>query len=499
MDTSEREDRAAQRKAARDRVVGPVARPLRRAGLLSVAAALIWPAQAACIAWLISGWVTGQAEMAATVLAAALFLAGALLRALLDHSAGAILFDAAEQTVERERAALLRREARAPGPEGSAAIAALLVQKLPALRPWITRYCVAMTKVSVVPPVLLVIAFSQSWAVGLILLAAGPLIPVFMALVGMAAEDASRRHLDEIGTMNDMLMDRVSAMLDIRLLGAVDRAVADFGDRADALRVRTMAVLRIAFLSSTVLELFAALGVAMIAVFIGFSLLGEIGFGTWGTPITLGQGIFLLLIAPEFFQPLRELAASWHDRAAGLSVVAELRALDTAPRAGLVGMGEARTPLPGALSIRLSGGRVALPEVILPDLTLGAGDAVVLTGPSGAGKTTTLAVLAGLLPLADGCLQVCGTALSEQTADAWRARLSLIPQRPHFGAMPLREYLDPRGSGTDPWPALDLAHARGVVERLPDGLDTRLGETGGGVSGGEALIIAGQLHRREDG
>ena len=108
-----------------------------------------------------------------------------------------------------------------------------LVKKLPALRPWITRYHVAMIKVSVVPPLLLIVAFSQSWAVGLILLVAGPLIPVFMALVGMAAEDASRRHLDEIGTMNDMLMDRVSAMQDIRMLGAVDRAAAGFVDRAD--------------------------------------------------------------------------------------------------------------------------------------------------------------------------------------------------------------------------------------------------------------------------
>lgn len=492
MDTSEREDRAAQRKAARDRVVGPVAGPLRRAGLLSVASALIWPAQAACVAWVISGWVSGQADMTATVMAAALFLAGALLRALLDHRAGAILFDAAEQTVERERAALLRREARAPGPERSAAIAALLVQKLPALRPWITRYFVAMTKVSVVPPILLIVAFSQSWAVGLILLVAGPLIPVFMALVGMAAEDASRRHLDEISTMNDMLMDRVSAMQDIRLLGAVDRAVAGFDDRADALRIKTMAVLRIAFLSSTVLELFAALGVAMIAVFIGFSLLGEIGFGSWDAPITLGQGVFLLLIAPEFFQPLRELAAAWHDRAAGLSVVAELEALDAAPRAGMVGKGEARAPLPGALSIRLSGARVAMPALLLPDLTLEAGEAVVLTGPSGSGKTTTLAVLAGLVPLSEGCLEVCGASLSEQTADAWRARLAMIPQRPHFGSMTLRTFLDPRDSGADPWSALDLAHARGIVERLPDGLDTRLGETGGGVSGGEArrLMIA---------
>lgn len=104
----------------------------------------------------------------------------------------------------------------------------------------------------------------------------------------MAAEDASRRQMDEIGTMNDMLMDRLAALMDIRLLGAVDRAADDFATRAERLKANTMGVLRIAFLSSTVLELFSALGVAMVAVFVGFTLLGEIGFGSWGSGPVLG-------------------------------------------------------------------------------------------------------------------------------------------------------------------------------------------------------------------
>src|SRR5690606_32018478 len=139
----------------------------------------------------------------------------------------------------------------------------------------------------VLPGLLALLAFTQSWAAGLILLAAGPLVPLFMALVGAAAEGASRRHLAEIGTMNGMLMERLAALLDIRLLGAADRAAADFAIRAETLRERTMAVLRLAFLSSTVLELVSALGVAMMAVYVGFSLLGGIGIGTWGPPLTL--------------------------------------------------------------------------------------------------------------------------------------------------------------------------------------------------------------------
>ena len=116
---------------------------------------------------------------------------------------------------------------------GRLRLLALVVQKLPLLQPWITRYHVAMLRAQVLPILFLALAFSQSWVVGLTLLVAGPLIPLFMALVGMAAEEASKRQMNEIASMNDMVMDRLSAMLDIRLLGAVDRSAVDFGMRAE--------------------------------------------------------------------------------------------------------------------------------------------------------------------------------------------------------------------------------------------------------------------------
>ncbi|HSH48186.1 MAG TPA: ATP-binding cassette domain-containing protein [Halomonas sp.] len=492
MSNSQYRQASATRRRAQARIIAPVAHRLRVAGVLSVIAGLIWPAQAALLAWAISGWAAG--EMGRTAWAAGCFVLGGALRALLDQRAGGYLFDAADQTISRERAALIKREARARAGASSAEIAALAVQKLPLLQPWITRYYVAMVRVSILPVALLALAFWVSWVAGLVLLVAGPLIPVFMALVGMAAEQASRRQMDEISTMNAMLMERLSAMLDIRLLGAADRAAAGFATRAEALRARTMAVLRVAFLSSTVLELFSAIGVAMLAVFIGFTLLGEISIGTWGTPLGLGEGLFVLLIAPEFFQPFRDLAAAWHDRADGLAVVAELDALDAAERVAFVGDAEAAAPLPGALTLTLLGAVAALPgrQVALPDLELGAGASLALTGPSGIGKSTALAAIAGLVPLASGKIAVCGATLSHDSADAWRARIALIPQAPHFPDRPLRDWLDPDGRCADPWPALALAEADAVVKRLPDGLDTRLGQTGGGVSGGEArrLMIA---------
>jgi ATP-binding cassette subfamily C protein CydD len=486
------------RRRAQTRIITPVARQLNIAGWLSVGAGALWPVQAAVIAWAVARWASGEPAVGAAATAAILFMGCALFRGALEHRSAALLFDAADQTIARERERLISREARARAQAGSAQIAALVVQKLPLLQPWITRYHVAMLRARILPLLLLGLAFSQSWVVGLTLLVAGPLIPLFMALVGMAAEDASKRQMNEIASMNDMVMDRLSAMLDIRLLGATRRAAADFEMRAHGLRERTMAVLRVAFLSSTVLELFSALGVAMVAVFVGFTLLGEIGFGSWGFwgggGLTLGQGLFLLLIAPEFFQPLRDLATAWHDRAAGYAVVADLDALDAAGRTGFVGQAAPCAPLPGAISIQSKAAvaRVADSDVKLPDVCIRQGQSVALVGPSGAGKTTTLAAIAGLVPLASGDIEVNGQALNDETADAWRARLALVPQKPHFPDETLQDWLDPKGTGADPRSALQIAAAADIVARLPDGLKSRLGESGGGVSGGEArrLLLA---------
>lgn len=487
--------------AAKIDLVPEQRRALARAKALAIAADLLWLAQAASIAILIAGWLDGG--VAQPVLWVTLFVSAGSLRAILSARAGRIAFDLGQQVVSLTRRRLLDREAPRPNSTlSSAEVAAMVTDKIPLLAPDISRYRIAFARVKVVPIVLLLVVLSQSWAAAAILLVTGPLIPVFMALVGMAARDASAKQMAEIGAVNRVLVDHIAALPDIRLLGGFDRSRRAFAVHVDSLRERTMAVLRIAFLSSTVLELFAAIGMAMVAVYVGFTLLGEINFGTWRGTMTPATGIFILLLVPEFFQPLRDLAAAWHDKATADAVRDDLENAAGDETAAILGAGGRVTPLDGPVMIRVREAQVlrGARHIVLPDIDLGPGQSLALTGPSGAGKSTALDALAGLLPLSSGHISVQGVPLDDAHADAWRARIAMVPQRLHMPDAALHDILDPHGTGANLADALSRADATDVVAALPDGLDTRLGETGAGVSGGEArrLLLARALFSGAD-
>jgi len=483
----------AKTKSPLARIAQPEARALQRAGRVMVLANLMWLGQAALVAWLVGRLAAGTGSAGAVVFVVAGFAALGIVRAGLEYRAGAQVFGAAERLKAMLRRRLVAREARAdtlaPRPLGSAAIAALASEKTEALGPYLTRYAPARLRAVIVPLAILLVVFPVSWAVGMILLVAGPLIPVFMALVGMAAKEASEKQMVQISSLNDSLMERLSALADIQLLDAGDRVAADFETEADNLRERTMAVLRVAFLSSTVLELFAAIGVAMVAVFVGFTLLGEIGFGSWGG-LSAGEGVFVLLLAPEFFQPMRDLAAAWHDKAAADAVAQEFETLEAEAPPAILGAGLVANPLSGAPDISVKNLVLSWPDGSVqgvPDFEVKAGQSLAVTGASGVGKSSLLAVLAGMEQPGAGVVRVAGHVLGDETADQWRQSLGWIPQSPHFLNASLRHNItfgaqDPARLAR----ALDEAAFGNVVARLPRGLDTRLGETGAGLSGGEA-------------
>jgi len=485
----------APSKSAISRLIGDRAnRLLRQASVWTALSGVLWPLQAGLIAWVIQGWASGAFGAMGWVAAAGFALLG-LMRAVADRIAGRRAFAAADLVVSAERKALLDREGlRVDRAVSSADLAALLSEKLALLAPYVARYRPAMARVKVLPLLFLALTAYFSWIAALILLVVGPLIPVFMALVGMAAKEASTRQMVEIGDMNALLIDRIAALPDIRILNATEKSRADFATLAEGVRRRTMAVLRVAFLSSTVLELFSAIGVALVAVYVGFSLLGEITVGAYATPMTLGEGVFILLLAPEFFQPLRDLAAAWHDKAAAEAVADELEARAAREAAQVLGTGARVGRLAGPPTLEMRGVTVMRGGLLraMPDLSIAAGESVALRGPSGQGKSTLLDLAAGLLRPEAGQIVVAGQPLDDATADGWRARLAFVPQSVHVPDVTLREFLDPHGEGADIGAALAKARAGAIVAALPEGLDSRLGETGAGVSGGEArrLLLA---------
>jgi ATP-binding cassette, subfamily C, bacterial CydD len=478
---------------------------LRRAQGLWLAPPILWIVQSALVAGIVSALLHGQPSLIWLSSMAGLFLVIGLIRVAVENLGAARLMRLSRAMVQRIRDDLIscetRRAPHDPARPDSAALAALLAEKLDHLVPHVTRYRPAMLRVAVIPLIILALAFWHAWAVGLVLLISGPLIPVFQVLVGLAARDASVRQMAEIGSLNTALLDRLRALVDIRLLGATDRVIAGFHDHAEALRASTMSVLRVAFLSSAVLELFAALGVAMVAVYVGFSLLELVDFGYWHTPLSVGEGIFLLLLAPAFFEPMRELAAAWHDKAAALAVADEHRDLQALPFRPFLGTGGAAERLAGPATISTRGLTVDDGTLLrFPDIDIAPGESLVVTGPSGSGKSTLLSLLGGLRAPDTGGIEVAGHPLDATTADAWRARVAWVPQDVHFLAGSLRHNLAAGAPAAKLVDALAQARCENVVARLPRGLDTRLGELGTGVSGGEArrLMLARAIHAAPD-
>ncbi|GAA4343863.1 thiol reductant ABC exporter subunit CydD [Variovorax defluvii] len=472
------------------------------AGFAQGAAALLWLPQAALLAWAIERIARGEGMGAVLMPALGVVLLGAL-RAGCEAWAMRCVFTQARAalSVLRARAASVLA-AHSPldrARPASGAAASVIAEQAEAVVPYLVRYAPARWRAAVVPLAILPLVVLHSWVAALVLLVAAPLIPLFMAIVGWRARAASEAHMVEAGGMQAFLLDRLRGLASLRALGAVELTALRLGEAAQSLRSRTMAVLRIAFLSSAVLELFSALGVAMVAAYIGFHLLGHFEFGTWGRRLSLGEGVFVLLLAPAFFEPLRELSAVWHDRAAGEAALASLHRLAAGgmalpgAQAGPVAVdrGEAGPP-----SVHLHGVQVLAdaqtgdaPIIEACDLHVAPGEHVALVGPSGAGKTCLLSLIAGLMP-AQGRIVIGGVPLNERSATALRRRMAWMGQRPHVFAGSLAANVALGRASVKPAQVEAAMRFAGLDAAAQARPGAALGEGGRGLSGGEAVRLA---------
>ena len=478
--------------------------------LVHAVSPLLWLPQAALLALGVSRLHSGAGLNGVLWPAAGIVLAG-MLRAWLEAWSAGRMFDTAREHLshwrDRSIAAMAARSPLDRARVHAGAAASALAEQAEAMLPWQTRYRGATWRVRIMPVLILLPVAWYSWAATAVLVLAAPLIPMFMVIVGWRARAASEAQWLQMGSMNAFLLDRLRGLPTLRALGSVDATARRLRASAEDLRQRTMHVLRIAFLSSAVLELFAALGVAMVAAYVGFHLLGHLDFGAWGRRLSLAQGLFVLLLAPAFFEPLRELASVWHDRAAGM---AAMDALDRLNADGLPLPGEASpdqaTQGASAVLRQEDGTPVRPPRVKVQDLAFAfpgetpvfqdfaldvkPGEHVALVGGSGTGKTVLMSLLAGLLPPSEGRIEIGGIALTAETARRLRDRMAWMGQRPHVfsGSVQHNVALGRTGVGSmQVHRAIQWAQLDQVAQAHPG---TSLGEGGTGLSGGEAARLA---------
>lgn len=384
------------------------------------------------------------------------------------------------------RAALAAALHRGPAwvaSHGPARLGALLSSGLDALRPWFEGYLPALVVAGVIPPLVVATMLLVDPASGVIVLLTLPLVPVFAALVGWATAERARQRWLATRRLSGHFLDVVAGLPTLRLHGRAQRQVDVVAQMTRAQATETARVLRLAFLSSTALDLVGTLSVGLVAV--------EAGLRVAAGTLDLLPALLLILLAPEAYRPLREVGARFHAAADATAVVEELEDLldvpddrgteEPQPQALPSG-----PPKANAREVRVRHPGTGVDALRLPRLSVTAGELLALRGPSGAGKTTALRVLAGIQPAAAGAVEVVGGGPA-----GGRDGLVYVPQRPTLPhARTVADALDVLGGDDERWAALADVGLADEIAALPLALATPLGEGGAGLSSGQRQRLA---------
>lgn len=374
----------------------------------------------------------------------------------------------------------------------SGELSAIMLEQVDALENYFSRYLPQQIIVGVLPIIMIIVIMPINWVVGLIFLFTGPLVPIFMALVGMGAASANRSQFLAMARMSGYFLDRLQGLPTLKLFGQAAQELNTINQITDGFREKTMAVLRIAFLSSAILEFFSAVAVALVAVYVGLGLLGQIHFGP-AKHISFREALFVLLLAPEFFMPLRQLAINYHDRAAALGAAdailnileKDTDALDTRRT------GESHPDKYSLIEFNTVSKFYEQRQVLKDiNLLITAGEKIALVGESGAGKTTLLNLLLGFEAVTEG--QICLNGLPVNREYAAKA-IAWVGQNAYIFHGSIKENIALAEPDASEQRIINAAQAAGVnefSEQLSEGLLTQIGERGYGLSGGQIQRIA---------
>ncbi len=449
--------------------------------------------QAGCLAQAVSGVIFDQRSLSEVMPWLWGLLAIFIARALLAWASERTAHDAA-QRVKLNLRATLYDKLRGLGPaylseQRTGDLVNTLSDGIEALEAYYARFLPALSLMALVPLSILVFVFPIDWISGLVMLGTAPLIPFFMILIGKGAERRNQQQWQRLATMSAHLLDTIQGLTSLKLFNASRREAAVIARISDDYRRTTLSVLRIAFLSAFALEFFATVSIAIVAVLIGFRLF-------WGE-LDFLYGFFVLLLAPEFYLPLRNLGTHYHARMAAIGAAEKMLEILESPLPDK--QAEPREPLliEGPIGLHLSGvgftypdGRRALRAV---DLSIKAGERVAIVGPSGAGKSTLLNLLLGFLPPGEGEIRVNGQPLATLDPKAWHRHIAWVPQRAHLFQGSVSDNIRlarPEAEQAAVEQAARLAHADDFIRRLPRGYDTAIGEGGRLLSGGQVQRIA---------
>ena len=468
--------------------------PFAIAIVLGVLTAVLVVAQASLLGRIIAGAFPGGDDLADSAPLLWLLAAVIGLRALCAGGFEASGRIGAGRVMSELRSRITTHllHARPTGLRGqrSGELVSTAVQGVDALEIYFARYLPQLVLAVLVPVVLLAWIFPRDFAAGMILLVTLPVIVVFMVLIGLGARAATDRRWRTLSLLSAHFLDVVRGLETLRANDRAQAQVETLARAGDEYRRETMATLRIAFLSSLVLELAAMLGTALVAATIAIQLIGgNLSFST---------GLAVLILAPELYLPIRMVGQQFHASADGLAAAERcFEVLDTPATVAAPEVAEP-APDPSRNALVLDGVAFSYPERDVPvleglDLRVEPGERLALVGPSGVGKSTVAAVLLRLLEPAAGKITCGGTDLADVDPEAWRRQVAWVPQRTTLFSGTIAEnvsFADRSAPRQEVEAACRASGLDRVAATLPEGLDTQVGEAGRRLSAGEAQRVA---------